>query len=64
MKIIGWVIQEYTYEFRTLGKVKAKPAVEFGNSSISDRKSREEYINELVARNVPFSVEPVFDNGV
>ncbi|MBL4795778.1 MAG: hypothetical protein JKY50_00030 [Oleispira sp.] len=57
-KIIGWTITEYC-ELGVLGTVK-KTHCEYGNSPIRDKRSRIEYLNELNAKGVDYSLVPIF----
>lgn len=59
--IIGWRIQTYTSEFKSLGRVKDEMPVEFGNSPIRDRKAMLDYIRDLRVRGKDFEVTPVWE---
>lgn len=59
MKIRGWRVITYTNEFPRLGWVMKTYPVEFGNSSIRDKKARLDYIKELCNNEEVFSVKPI-----
>jgi len=59
MKIVGWRVTCYTDEFRRLGWVKKGNPTEFGNSKVRDKRAREEYVAELLARGEVFTLEAI-----